>query len=67
MALAVDGADNSVAGGNVDGIGGAEIVTGPGAGWNPHVRVFAASLAEVASFFAYDAGSLGGVTIAAGP
>jgi hypothetical protein len=56
-----------VGGGQVDGAGPAEIVTGPGIGWNPHVRAFTLTLAEVASFFAYDPLFLGGVRVSSGP
>ena len=52
----------SVAAGDVNGDGRADIVTGAGPGGGPHVRVFAASdLAELASFFAFDPAFSGGV------
>ena len=45
--------------------GRADVVTGVGAGLPPHVKVFGGpSLAELDSFFAYDAGFLGGVYVA---
>jgi hypothetical protein len=56
-----------VAIGDTNGDGTAEIVTGAGPGAAPHVKVFdGASLAEVASFFAFDPGFTGGVFVAAG-
>jgi hypothetical protein len=55
-----------VAVGDVDGVGTAEIITGPGPGASPQVKAFDSSLTLVRSFFAYDAGFLGGVTVAAG-
>ncbi|MFL5327481.1 MAG: proprotein convertase P-domain-containing protein [Gemmataceae bacterium] len=56
------------------GGGGAEIITGPGAGGGPHVKIFSDSNAngKVADdalfdqFFAYDATFTGGVRVAAG-
>jgi hypothetical protein len=57
-----------VAAGDLDGDGRAEVVTGPGAGGGPHVRVFDARTgAERAGMMAYDAGFAGGVRVAAGP
>jgi hypothetical protein len=57
----------TVAAGDVDGDGLADIVTGAGAGGGPHVRVFSgADLRELASFYAYDADFGGGVSVAAG-
>jgi serralysin len=56
---------------DLDGDGKAEIVTAPGAGGAPHVRAFRVAgdgtVAEVAGFFAYDAGFLGGVFVAGVP
>jgi hypothetical protein len=43
---------------------GAAIVIGPGPGGGPHVRAVGPGLTEVASFFAYDPGFTGGVTVA---
>jgi hypothetical protein len=56
----------SVAAGDVDGDGHDEIITGAGAGGGPHVKVFRADGSVLASFFAYDAGFHGGVSVAAG-
>jgi len=45
----------TVAAGDVDGDGRADIVTGAGAGGGPHVRVLSGlDLSELASFYAYD-------------
>ena len=55
----------SVAAGNVDGGGLAEIITGPGAGGGPHVRVFSgAGVPAGSGFFAYDGTFHGGVFVA---
>ena len=57
----------TVAAGDVNGDGLADIVTGAGAGGGPHVRVFSgADLGELASFYAYDGAFTGGVNVAAG-
>jgi hypothetical protein len=54
----------TVAAGDVDGDGLADIITGAGPGGGPHVRVFdGAAGAEHQSFFAYDPGFLGGVVV----
>jgi large repetitive protein len=56
----------TVAAGDIDGDGRADIITGAGTG-SPHVRVFSgADLSELASFFAYDTEFGGGVNVAAG-
>jgi uncharacterized protein YkwD len=56
-----------VAAGDVNGDGHADIITGAGAGGGPHVRVISgANGQELASYFAYPAGFLGGVNVAAG-
>jgi hypothetical protein len=55
-----------VASGDVNGDGRADIITGPGAGGGPHVRVFSGvNGAEIHSFFAYGATFTGGVRVAA--
>jgi hypothetical protein len=60
-----------VAAADLDGDGRAEIVTAPGAGRGPHVRVFRrhadASVSEVTGFFAYDPAFRGGVFVAGSP
>jgi hypothetical protein len=56
-----------VASGDVNGDGRADIITGPGAGGGPHVKVFSgANGAEIRSFFAYGSNYFGGVNVAAG-
>jgi hypothetical protein len=58
-----------VAGGDIDGDGSADIVTGAGAGGGPHVRAFSLATGtplEVASFYAYDPAFGGGVRVATG-
>jgi hypothetical protein len=59
----------SVAAGNVDGSGNAEIVTGAGPGGGPHVivwRFVGGGVVPFASFFPYHPGFLGGVNVAVG-
>jgi uncharacterized repeat protein (TIGR01451 family) len=55
-----------VAGGDVNGDGKAEVITGAGAGGGPHVRVLTAAGTQLASFFAFDSSFTGGVRVAAG-
>lgn len=54
-----------VAAGDVDGLLGDEIITAPGPGGGPHVRVFTAGGTEIGSFMAYDSRFTGGVRVAA--
>jgi hypothetical protein len=55
-----------VGAGDVNGDGFADIITSPGAGGGPQVRVFSGQTNnELHSFFAYDAGFTGGVFVAA--
>jgi hypothetical protein len=61
----------TVACADVSGDGHPDIVTGTGPGGAPHVRVFSGPTGvqlpgAIGSFFAYDAGFTGGVTVAAG-
>jgi len=64
----------SVAVGDVNGDGAADIITGAGAGAGPHVKVFGfgapapvlGAVRELASFYAYDPAFQGGVTVASG-
>src|SRR5262249_50067406 len=58
----------SVAAGEVKGDGKADIITGPGAGGGPDVRVFNGAVAGsiIKEFFAYAPGFTGGVNVAAG-
>ena len=57
----------SVAAGDVNGDGRADIITGAGPGGGPHVRVWSgATFAEIGGFFAYDPAFAGGVHVAAG-
>jgi hypothetical protein len=57
----------NVAAGDVNSDGRADIITGPGSGGGPHVKVFAAQLGVVTrEFLAYDAAFRGGVHVAAG-
>jgi hypothetical protein len=56
----------SVAAGDVDHDGHADIITGAGPGGGPHVRVFSgADQSELASFFAYDPAFTGGIYVGA--
>jgi len=52
-----------VAAGDVDGDGIDEIITGPGPGGGPHVRVFRADGTEVGGFMAYDRRFVNGVYV----
>src|SRR5205085_2691062 len=56
----------TVAAGDTNGDGLAEVITGAGAGGGPHVKVFDASGATLQSFFAFPAAFAGGVFVAAG-
>ena len=57
----------SVAGGDVNGDGKAEIITGAGPGGGPHVRVFNATGTPMGpGFYAYGANFPGGVNVASG-
>ncbi|MBX7104188.1 MAG: FG-GAP-like repeat-containing protein [Gemmataceae bacterium] len=57
----------TVAAGDVDGDGKADIITGAGPGGGPHVEVFSGKNgAMLRSFFAYSASFTGGVSVAAG-
>src|SRR5262245_48818728 len=57
----------TVAAGDVDGDGVADIVTGTGPGGDPHVRVWnGATHAEVGDFYAYNRSFHGGVNVAVG-
>jgi hypothetical protein len=56
-----------VAAGDVNGDGKADVVTAPGPGGGPHVKVFSGgSAAVLASFFAYNPSFSGGVWVGAG-
>jgi hypothetical protein len=54
-----------VAAADLDGDGRAEIITGPGPGGGPNVRVFSGTGQLLSSFLAYDPSFLGGVDVAA--
>ena len=55
-----------VATGDLNGDGIDEIITGPGPGGGPWVRVFNANAQLLSQFAAYDPGFLGGIKVAAG-
>lgn len=54
-----------VASGNVDGVPGDEIITGPGPGGGPHVRIWNTGGVEIGGFMAYTPSFAGGVRVAA--
>lgn len=57
----------SVAAGDLDGDGAAEVIVGAGAGGGPHVKAFdGRTSAVVRSFYAYDPAFSGGVNVSAG-
>lgn len=57
----------TVAAGDVNGDGFADVITGAGAGGGSHVKVFdGATGDELTSFFAFDASFTGGISVAAG-
>lgn len=56
----------TVAAGDVDGSGIDSIITGPGAGGGPQVRVFGSNGAMRQAFFAYDPAFTAGISVAAG-
>lgn len=55
-----------VAAGDVNGDGVEEIVTGPGAGGGPHIRIFDLSGKVIGQFFAFDTTDRKGVHVATG-
>jgi hypothetical protein len=55
----------NIAAGDVDGDGVPDIIVGAGAGGGPHVAVFTAAGQLLTSFFAFDPGFRGGVSVAA--
>ncbi len=56
----------NVAVGDIDGDGEKEIITAPGAGGGPHIRIFDTKGKLKGQFFAYDAKFSGGVNISVG-
>ncbi|HEY8667175.1 MAG TPA: FG-GAP-like repeat-containing protein [Tepidisphaeraceae bacterium] len=57
----------NVAAGDINGDGLADVIVAADAGGPPHVKVFSGANGNlIASFFAYDAGFLGGVRVASG-
>lgn len=55
----------NIAAADVDDDGEEEIITAPGVGGGPHVRVFKANGTQVSGFFAYDANFTFGIDVAA--
>lgn len=56
----------SVAVGDINGDGRLEVISGPGAGGGPHVRIFNYEGRAISNFFAYDKSYRGGVRVSAG-
>lgn len=56
----------SVAVGDINNDGRLEIVSGPGAGGGPHVRIFNYSGQVISNFFAYDKNYRGGIRVSTG-
>ena len=56
----------TVASGDVNGDGVAEIITGAGSGGGPHIRIFNVEGQVMSQFFAFDQKSRGGVNVTAG-
>jgi len=56
----------SVALGDIDGDGRLEIITGPGAGGGPHIRIFNSQGRVLSSFFAFDQKYRGGLEVGSG-
>lgn len=54
----------NVAGGDINGDGVDEIITGAGPGGGPHVQIFTGGGNNLGGFFAFDPGFRGGVTVA---
>lgn len=57
----------NVSAADIDGDGKAEIITGPGAGGGPHIKVFSSDGTLKQQLFAYDPNFHGGVDVAAIP
>jgi hypothetical protein len=55
----------NLAAADLDGDGGAEIITAPGKGGGPHVRAFKQTGVQYIGFFAYDANFTAGIDISA--
>ncbi|MFH2104990.1 MAG: FG-GAP-like repeat-containing protein [Parcubacteria group bacterium] len=57
---------STIAYGDIDGDGQAEIVTGAGAGGGPHIRAFEENGQEIANFFPFHESFRGGINVATG-